>query len=85
MIANTQLCTFHLLFLHCPQIAETSATFSLVQPITLSLSTFSLVKRMASNDKNNKHKMEEGVETSTVRKRLWLSDDDGSDNNSFDS
>jgi hypothetical protein len=39
---------------------------------------------MASND-NGKHKLEEEAKSSTVRKRLWLSDDDISDDDSFDS
>jgi hypothetical protein len=39
---------------------------------------------MASND-NGKHKLEEEAKSSTVRKRLWLSDDDVSDDDSFDS
>jgi hypothetical protein len=46
----------------------------LIQPITLSLSKLSLLQRMASND-NDKHKLEEEAESSMVRKRLWLSDD----------
>jgi hypothetical protein len=33
--------------------------------------TLSLLQRMASND-NNKRKLEEEAESSTVRKRLWL-------------
>jgi hypothetical protein len=33
---------------------------------------------MASNDNNGKNKLEEEVEPSTVRKRLWLSDDNDS-------
>jgi hypothetical protein len=40
---------------------------------------------MASNDNNDKRKLEEEAETSTVRKRLWLSDDNGGDDNSYDS
>jgi hypothetical protein len=52
-------------------------------PITLSLMTLSLVKRMASSDNNDKHELEE-AETSAVRKRLQLSNDDGSDNDSSD-
>jgi hypothetical protein len=43
---------------------------SLVQPITLSLSKLSLLQRMTSNDNNDKHKLEEEAESSTVRKRL---------------
>jgi hypothetical protein len=38
---------------------------------------------MASND-NGKHKLEEEVESLTMRKRLWLSDDDGCDDDSSD-
>jgi hypothetical protein len=38
-------------------------------PITLSLLTLSLLKRMASNDNNGKRKLEE-AETSAARKRL---------------
>jgi hypothetical protein len=53
-------------------------------PITLSLPTLSLVKRMASNDNNNKRKLEE-AEISVVRKRLWLSNDDGSNDDSSNS
>jgi hypothetical protein len=45
--------------------------------------TLSLVKRMASSDNNDKHELEE-AETSAVRKRLQLSNDDGSDNDSSD-
>jgi hypothetical protein len=51
-----QLCTFDLLFLH--------------RSLTPSLSTLSLVKRMASNDYNGKHKLEVEAETSTARERL---------------
>jgi hypothetical protein len=40
---------------------------------------------MASNDNNGKHMLEEVVDTSAVRKRLQLSDDDGGDDNFFDS
>jgi hypothetical protein len=39
---------------------------------------------MSSND-NGKRKMEEEAESSTVRKRLWLSDNDASDDDSSDS
>jgi phage repressor protein C with HTH and peptisase S24 domain len=39
---------------------------------------------MTSND-NDKHKLEEEAESSMVRKRLWLSDDNASDNDSSDS
>jgi hypothetical protein len=46
---------------------------------TLSLSKLSLLLRMASNDNNDKHKLEEEAESSTERKRLWLSDDNCSD------
>jgi hypothetical protein len=56
---------------------------SLIQPITLSLSKLSRLQRMASND-NDKCKLEEEVESSTARKRLWLFDDNGSDNDSSD-
>jgi hypothetical protein len=80
-----QLCTFHLLFLHCPQIAETSAAFSLIQPITLSLPTLSLLQRMAFNDNNDKCKLEEDAESLVARKRLRLSNDDVGDNDSSDS
>jgi hypothetical protein len=31
---------------------------------------------MASNNSNDKRKLEEEVESSTARKRLWLSDND---------
>jgi hypothetical protein len=80
-----QLYTFHLFFLHRPQIADMSTTFSLIQPITLSLTTLSVIKRMASNDNNGKRKMEEEDETSVVRKRLWLSNDNGGNDDSSDS
>jgi hypothetical protein len=39
---------------------------------------------MASNDNNSKHKLEE-VESSMVRKRLWLYDDDTGNDDSSDS
>jgi hypothetical protein len=57
---------------------------SLVQPITLSLSKLSLLQRMASND-NDKHKLEEEVESLMVRKMMWLSNDDDGDYDSSDS
>jgi hypothetical protein len=44
----------------------------------------SLLQRMASND-DGKRKMEEEAESSTARKRLRLSDNDGGDNDSSDS
>jgi hypothetical protein len=40
---------------------------------------------MASNDNNSKRKLEEEAETSVVRKRLRLSDNDGGDDDSSDS
>jgi hypothetical protein len=40
---------------------------------------------MASNDNNGKPKLEEEAETSTARKRLRISDDDGGDDDSSDS
>jgi hypothetical protein len=80
-----QLYTFHLFFLDRPQIADMSTTFSLIQPITLSLTTLSVIKRMASNDNNGKRKMEEEAETSVVRERLWLSIDNGGNDDSSDS
>jgi hypothetical protein len=58
-------------------------SLSLIQPITLSLSKLSLLQRMASND-NDKRKLEEDV-SSKARERLWLSDDDISDDYSSDS
>jgi hypothetical protein len=58
---------------------------SLIQLITLCLSKLSHLQRMASNDNNDKHKLEEEVESSTARKRLRLSDDDTSDADSSDS
>jgi hypothetical protein len=39
---------------------------------------------MAFNN-NGKHKLEEEAKSSMVRKRLWLSDNDGGDDNSSDS
>jgi hypothetical protein len=57
---------------------------SLIEPITLSLSKLSLLQRMASNDNNSKHKLEEEVESSTARKRLWLSDNDAGDDDTGD-
>jgi hypothetical protein len=39
---------------------------------------------MAYNDNNDKHKLEEEVKSSTTMKRLWLSDDDVNDDDSFD-
>jgi hypothetical protein len=59
-------------------------SLSLIQPITLSLSKLSLLQSMASNDNNGKCKLEE-VESSTVRKRLRLSDNDDGDDDSSDS
>jgi hypothetical protein len=58
-------------------------SLSLVEPITLSLSKFPLLHRMASND-NGKHKME--AESSTVvRKCLQHTNDDNGDDDSSDS
>jgi hypothetical protein len=59
-------------------------SLSLIQAITLSLSKLSLLQRMAYNDNNGKHKLEEEVKSSTTMKRLWLSDDDVNDEDSFD-
>jgi hypothetical protein len=39
---------------------------------------------MTSNDNNGKRKLEE-AETLAARKRLWLFDDDGSNDDSLDS
>jgi hypothetical protein len=39
---------------------------------------------MTSNDNNDKCKIEEEVESLTVRKRLWLSDDNGGDDDASD-
>jgi hypothetical protein len=61
-----------------------SLSLSLTQLITLSLSKLSLLQRMASND-NSKRKLEEEAESSTVRKRLRISDDDVGDDDSSDS
>jgi hypothetical protein len=47
-------------------------TLSLLQSITLSLSNS--LSTIAYNDNNDKHKVEEEVESSAVRKRLCLSD-----------
>jgi hypothetical protein len=58
---------------------------SYVHPITLSLSKLSLLQRMASNNNIDKRKLEEEAESSTMKKRLRLSDDDAGDNDSFDS
>jgi hypothetical protein len=58
-------------------------SLSLIQPITLPLSKLSLLQRMASND-DGKCMLEEEAESSMARKRLWLSDDDTSDYDSFD-
>jgi hypothetical protein len=60
-------------------------SLSLVELITLSLSKLSLLQRMTSNDNNGKRKMEEEAESSMVRKRLWLFNDDGGDADSSDS
>jgi hypothetical protein len=60
-------------------------SLSLVQLITLSLSKHSLLQRMASNDNNDKCKLEEEAESTAVRKRLQLSDDDVGDDDSSDS
>jgi Mg-chelatase subunit ChlI len=60
-------------------------SFSLIEPITLSLSKLPLLHRMASND-NGKCKMEEEAEsTMAARKRLRHTNDDGSDDDSSDS
>jgi hypothetical protein len=59
-------------------------SLSLVQLITLSLSKLSLLQRMTSND-NGMRKLEEEIESSTVRKSLRLSDDDANDDDSSDS
>jgi hypothetical protein len=66
-------------------MAEGLLALSYVQLITLSLSKLSLLQRMASNDNNGKHRLEEEAESSTVRKRLRLSDDDAGDDDSSDS
>jgi hypothetical protein len=52
---------------------------------SLSLSKLPLLQRMASNDNNGKRKLEEEAESSMATKRLRLSDNDGGDNDSFDS
>jgi hypothetical protein len=49
---------------------------------SLPLSKLSLLQRMASND-NDKRNMED-AESSTARKRLWHTDDDGDDIDSSD-
>jgi hypothetical protein len=54
-------------------------------PITVSLPTLSLIKRIASNDNNGKHKLEEETETLAARKRLRLSNNDGGDGDSSNS
>jgi hypothetical protein len=61
------------------------APFTLSHPTdhSLSLSKLSLLQRMASND-NGKCKLEEEVKSSTMRKRLRPSDNDGGDNDSSD-
>jgi hypothetical protein len=59
-------------------------TLSLIQPITLSFSKLSSPKNGIQQN-NGKRKLEEEVESSTVRKRLWLTDDDASYDDSFDS
>jgi hypothetical protein len=64
---------------------EQPMALSYVQPITLSLSKLSVLQRMASNDNNGKRKLEEEDESSTARKRLWLSHDNAGDDNSSDS
>jgi hypothetical protein len=51
---------------------------------SLPQSKLPILQRMASND-NDKHKMEEEVESSMKRKRLWHTDDDGGDDGSSDS
>jgi hypothetical protein len=51
---------------------------------SLPLSKLSFLQRMVSND-NDKHKMEEEVESSMARKHLWHTDDDGSNNDSSNS
>jgi hypothetical protein len=58
---------------------------SLIQPITLSLSKLSFLQRMASNDNNAKHKLEEEAESLMARKRMWLSNDDAGDDDSSNS
>jgi hypothetical protein len=50
---------------------------------SLPLSKLSLLQRMASND-NDKRNMEEEAESSTTRKHLWHTDDDGDDIDSSD-
>jgi hypothetical protein len=51
---------------------------------SLPVSKIPLLQRMASND-NDKHKMEEEVESSTARKRLWHTNDNGRDDDSSNS
>jgi hypothetical protein len=60
-------------------------SLSLIQLITLSLSKLSILQRMASNDNNDKRKLEEKVESSTARKRFCLFDDDDGDDDFSDS
>jgi hypothetical protein len=62
-----------------------SAVCSLSSSRSLSPSLNSLLQRMASNDNNDKCKLEEEVESSMAKKRLWIFDDDVSDNDSTDS
>jgi hypothetical protein len=64
---------------------ERLLALSCVQSITLSLSKLSLLQRMASNDNNGKRKLKEEAESSTARKRLWLSNDGDNDDDSSDS
>jgi hypothetical protein len=61
-----------------------SLSLSSIQSITLFLSKLNLLQRMTSND-NSKHKLEEEAESSTAKKRLWLSDNDVGDFDSSDS
>jgi hypothetical protein len=51
---------------------------------SLPLSKLSLLQRMPSND-NDKHKMEEEVDSSTARKRLWHTNDNDRDDDSSNS
>jgi hypothetical protein len=62
-------------------MAERPMALSFIQLITPSLS---LLQIMAYNN-NDRHKMEEEAESSTVRKWLQLFDDDGGDDDSSDS
>jgi hypothetical protein len=69
---------------HRRRLYKPELPITLSHPTDLSLYTLSH-PTMASNDNNDKHKVEEEVKFLAARKRLWLFDDDGGDDSTSES